>query len=151
MPSRAALTGAGAVVAAALVRKALTVARTGRTTGDEEERWQVATVHRPPEEVAPEGRLPSPLAELGAAVEVRTRPAPGGRGTELAARAARSGPVRKRPRPPEIRKAVRDAKELLEVGEILRNEPRPHGRRSATPTGWLVDRAEKHAREGGNL
>lgn len=151
MPGRAALIGTGAVAAAVLARKALAVARTGRTTGDDEERWQVATVNRPPDEVAPDGRCPQPLAALGDAVEIRTAPAPGGRGTELSARALRTGRARRRPRPQQVRRAVRDAKELLEVGEILRNEPRPHGRRSATPAGWLVDRAEKHAREGGNL
>jgi hypothetical protein len=151
MLSRSALAGAGAVVVAALVRRSLTVARTGRTTGDDERRWQVATVNRPPEEVAPDGHYPQPLAELGDAVEIRTSAAPGDRGTELAVRSLRTGRGRKRPRPQEIRRAVRDAKELLEVGEILRNEPRPHGKRSATPAGWLVDRAEKHARGGGNL
>ncbi|HST70889.1 MULTISPECIES: hypothetical protein [Kocuria] len=151
MVSRAALIGAGSVAAAVLARKALAVARTGRTTGDDEERWQVVTVNRPPEEVAPGGRCPQPLAELGGSVEIRTAPAPGGRGTELAVRALQTGAVRKRPRPEQIRRAVRDAKELLEVGEILRNEPRPHGKRSASPAGWLVDRAEKHARGGGNL
>lgn len=151
MLSRSALAGAGAVVAAALARKGLTVARTGRTTGDDERRWQVATINRPPEEVAPDGHYPPPLAELGDAVEIRTGAAPGARGTELAARARQGRGMRRRPRPQEIRRAVRDAKEILEVGEILRNEPRPHGKRSATPAGWFVDRAEKHARGGGNL
>lgn len=66
MLSRAELTGAGAVTVAALVRKAMTVAGTGRTTGDDEDRRLAATVRRPPEEVAPEGRLPHPPAGPGA-------------------------------------------------------------------------------------
>lgn len=41
------------------------------------DRWHSVTVNRPPEEVAPEGRLPEPLAGLGDAVEVRLRPARG--------------------------------------------------------------------------
>ena len=49
------------------------------------DRWHTVTVNRPPEVVAPDGRLPEPLAGLGDAVEVQVRPALGGRGTELAA------------------------------------------------------------------
>ena len=48
--------------------------------------WQVVTVNRPRTELMPGGRLPEPLARLGGAVEVHLREAPGGRGTELAAR-----------------------------------------------------------------
>src|SRR5215208_5245471 len=57
------------------------------------DRWHTVTVNRPPEEVAPEGRLPEPLAGLSDAVEVRFRPAPGGRGTELAARLRDDAPA----------------------------------------------------------
>lgn len=58
----------------------------GAADGKAEDRWHVVTVNRPPEEVSSEGRLPDPLAELGDKIEVQTRPAPGDRGTELAAR-----------------------------------------------------------------
>jgi hypothetical protein len=33
-------------------------------------RWHTVTINRPPEEVAPDGRLPQPIAELGDQVEV---------------------------------------------------------------------------------
>ena len=65
-----------------------------------EDRWLLVTVNRPPDEVVSDGRLPDPLARLGDVVEVQVRPAPGGRGTELAARLvdpARPGPVGWRP------------------------------------------------------
>jgi len=40
---------------------------------------------------------------------------------------------------------------LLEAGEILRDEPMPHGKRPSTPTGRLVDEWEKRAQGGGYL
>jgi hypothetical protein len=103
------------------------------------DRWHSVTVNRPPEEVAPEGRLPEPLAELGDAVEVRLRPAPGGRGTEMAARlrdGAPAGPggavariAGKDPRQ-EIRAALRQSKQLLETGEVLTPDEQPTARRT---------------------
>lgn len=90
-------------------------------------RWLVVTVNRPPEQVAPDGRLPQPLAELGQ-VEVQIRPAPGDRGTEIAARpvtpvpsglpAAAARIAGSDPRQP-IREALRKSKMLLETGEVL--------------------------------
>jgi hypothetical protein len=92
------------------------------------DRWHSVTVNRPPEEVAPEGRPPEPLAALGDAVEVRVRPAPGGRGTELAARLRQHVPagaaealaraVGSDPRQ-GLRAALRQSKQLLETGEVL--------------------------------
>ena len=49
-------------------------------------RWLSVTINRKPEDVAPDGLLPEPLAVLGDAIEVRIREAPGDKGTELAAR-----------------------------------------------------------------
>jgi hypothetical protein len=96
-----------------------------RAAGD---RWHPVTVNRPAEEVAPDGNLPEPLAALGDAIEVRVRPGPGGRGTELAAR-LRQGPpsglggvaARAAGRDPrqDLRSALRQARQLLETGEIL--------------------------------
>src|SRR5436305_6301602 len=51
-----------------------------------EPEWLVVTVYRAPTDLAPDGTLPEPLARLGDGVEVRIRPAPGDRGTELSAR-----------------------------------------------------------------
>jgi hypothetical protein len=103
------------------------------------DRWHSVTVNRPPEEVAPEGRLPEPLAGLGDAVEVRLRSAPGGRGTEMAARlrdGAPAGPgaavariAGKDPRQ-EVRAALRQSKQLLETGEVLTPDEPPTTRRT---------------------
>lgn len=113
-----------------------------------ERRWRSVTINRSPDEVAPEGRVPGPLAELGDLVEVQTRPAPGGKGTELSARLRRPEPgglasLEARvsgddPRQ-QVRSALRRAKQLVEVGEVLRVDPTPHGHRPPTPTGKLVE------------
>ena len=123
-------------------------------------RWRAVTIAREPEEVMPEGRVPGPLAALGGLVEVAVRVAPGGRGTELRARlnapepsgaasaAARAAGTDPRQR---VRAALREAKQLIEVGEVLRVDPTPHGRRSATPTGAAVEAAAKRAAGEGVL
>ncbi|MET8836032.1 hypothetical protein ABZV78_19215 [Micromonospora sp. NPDC004540] len=90
-------------------------------------RWQVVTVAGPPEEVLPSGRWPEPLRRLDGALELSARPAPGGRGTELAARLLGGStlpglaahllgddPGR------FLRHVLREAKQLLETGEVLR-------------------------------
>jgi hypothetical protein len=102
--------------------------------GTSARRWRAVTVLCPPERL--EAELPAPLAALGNRIEVRTAPAPGDRGTELAARFR--GPVAE----DEIgglRAALREAKQLVEVGEVLRMDPRPHGRRADTPQGRALD------------
>ncbi len=102
----------------------------------------------------PESRVPGPLAELGDLVEVEVRAAPGGKGSELRARlrspepsGAASAAVRLSGEDPRqrVRSALREAKQLIEVGEVLRVDPTPHGRRTATPTGALVEAATKRA------
>ena len=102
--------------------------------GTSARRWRAVTVLCPPERL--ETELPARLAAFGDRLEVRTTPAPGDRGTELAARFR--GPV------PEdeiggLRSALREAKQLIEVGEVLRMDPRPHGRRADTPQGKALD------------
>ncbi|WP_247670450.1 hypothetical protein [Micromonospora sp. H61] len=104
-------------------------------------RWEVVTVDRPPEQVLPEGRWPEPLRRLDGAVEVRVRPAPGERGTELAARPL-AGVT-----PPTglaahlvgddpgllVRRTLRQIKQRVEAGEVLRadrsalDRPEVHG------------------------
>ena len=91
-------------------------------------------------------QLPAPLAELGDRIEVRTSPAPGGKGTELAVRlrdSSSSGTALSRlsgsdPQA-DLRSRLRRAKQLLEVGEVLAVDPAPHGRRTATPGGVLLE------------
>jgi len=98
------------------------------------DRWHVVTVNRPPDAVMTSGRLPEPLAALGDSIETQVRPAPAERGTELAARlrATAPGGVLEAPariagRDPRqaLRRALRDAKMLLETGEVLRADEPP--------------------------
>jgi hypothetical protein len=122
------------------------------------DRWHTVTVNRPPEEVAPEGRLPEPLAALGDTVEVQVRPAPGNRGTELAARPRTGAPSGLRraaaraagadPRQ-DVRTALRQAKQLAEIGEVLEPDKPPTTRR--TLRGLPLELATRRARGEGRL
>jgi hypothetical protein len=118
------------------------------------------TVCKQAGEVAPGGVLPRPLAELGDAVEVRITPAAGAKGTELAARLRDPEPsglggaaARVAGRDPRqaIRSALRESKQLLEVGEILRVDPQPAGRRTPTPAGKLLEAITRRAAGEGVL
>jgi hypothetical protein len=126
----------------------------GRGSVDPGSRWITVTIYRPLDEVAPGGRLPKRLAALGSRVETAIRPAPGDRGTEVAARPVLTdgseGDDQKELRD-EVRVALRQDKQELEVGEVLVLEPVPHGKRSETPTGKLVDAAAKRAGTEGLL
>jgi len=101
-------------------------------------------------------KLPAPLAEFGERIEVRVRPAPGGKGTELAARqrdrrpsgSAFSRLSGKDPQA-ELRSALRQAEQLIEVGEVLAVDPVPHGERTATPGGALLETWTKAAPQAG--
>lgn len=123
--------GLGGVALPGLRR--LRVPRWGRRTGADRDpvtslRWEVVTVDRPPEQVLPAGRWPEPLRRLDGAVEVRVRPAPGDRGTELAARpvAGASPPVGLAAHlvgdDPHllVRRVLRQIKQRAETGEVLR-------------------------------
>jgi len=116
--------------------------------------WLAVTVFREPSDVDT-AQLPAPLAEYGDRIEVRVRPAPGGKGTELA--------VRLRDRPSssalsrisgsdpqaDLRSALRKSKQLIEVGEVLAVDPAPHGKRTATPGGALLEAWTKVAPKAG--
>lgn len=136
-----------------------TVQRRVRGLGQSHEgsadRWLVVTVDRSMAEVVPGGQLPSLLAEFADSIEVDPRPAPGNRGTELAVRPT-GRPVpgvtgADDETPEQLRRTLRKVKQLIEVGEVLIAEPRPHGRRPSTPGGKLVDAAERKADRGGVL
>ncbi|SEG56316.1 hypothetical protein SAMN04489712_106303 [Thermomonospora echinospora] len=95
----------------------------------EDGRWFVVTVNCPPERLS--DPLPEPLERLRDNVELRMSPAPGGRGTELAAR-PRNGVVagaldRIRGDDPRqaVRAALRETKSLIETGEVLRPDTPP--------------------------
>ena len=117
--------------------------------------WLAVTVLCEPGDLD-DAALPSPLADLGDEIEVRVRRAPGGKGTELSAR------LRERPRPAHaahrlsgndeeagVRSALRRAKQLVEVGEVLVVDPAPHGERTATPGGALLEAWTQKAPEAG--
>jgi hypothetical protein len=146
--------GAGVIV----VRRIVSRQAGNGAGGQAPDRWHSVTVNRPPEEVAPEGRLPEPLATLGDAVEVRLRPAPGGRGTELAVRlgdgapAGATGAVARAagsdPRQ-QVRSALRQSRQLLETGEVLRADEPPTTRR--TLRGLPLELATRRAGGEGRL
>jgi hypothetical protein len=103
------------------------------------EGWHVVTINRSLADVAPDGRLPDPVAQLGDGVEVRLRPAPGGKGTELAVRQRESEPdavadltARLTGDDPRqaVRIAVRRSKQLAETGEVLSPHRTPTGERT---------------------
>lgn len=130
----------------------------GYTADGTADRWHTVTVNRPPEEVAPEGRLPGPLAELGDKIEVRFNPAPGDRGTEISARVrdpVPSGPsgaaARIRGEDPrqKLREALRDSQSVLETGEVLSPDKPPTTK--DTPGGRLMGLATGRARGEGLL
>jgi hypothetical protein len=129
----AAAAATGAFAAQRVVR-----ARSAHTNTD---RWLVVTVNCPPERL---NELPEPLRKLGDTVETKVRPAPGGRGSELAARPLQPGASAS-----DVRSALRDAKSLLETGEVLQPD-RPSSTKP-TATGKLVDMATKRAGGEGRL
>jgi len=135
-----ALLTAGAAAAGAVTASRIAVAR--RNKAQEAGRRHVITVNRAFDE-AGTGSLPTPLAALGEAVEIRRQPAPGGRGTQFSAR-ARSGKVSAG----EIRRALREARSELEVGYVLL----PGGPTTRpTPLNKPLREATAHGREGGLL
>jgi hypothetical protein len=115
-------------------------------------RWLVVTVARDPADVDP-GRLPAPLADDGDRIELRVRPAADAKGTELAARLRTDAAPGGRGDDPvgELRSALRRAKQVIEVGEVLAVDPTPHGRRTATPGGLGLEAVTRRADKEGVL
>lgn len=150
----AAALGLGGVGGFVLVRRRSSGARSAARARSDAP-WRSVTIFKAPDEVAPGGVLPAPLAALGDLVETRVRPAPGDRGTELGARLRRGEPhgagaavrrVTGRGDPRQlVRSALREAKQLVEVGEVLRVDPAPHGRRTPSPAGRGVETATRRA------
>lgn len=149
-----AATAAGAGIIIRQISRSRVRAPAGRTGAEPRNRWRAVTVNKAPSEVAPDGKLPEPLADLGDLVEVRITPAADSKGTELAARLREpepSGtgaiPARLSGQDPRqaVRSALRKSKQLLEVGDVLRLDPQPAGKRTPTPMGKLLDLATRRA------
>jgi hypothetical protein len=147
------------VAAGGLSAGAVILRRRASTDGHDgaADRWHVVTVNRSQDEVSAGGRLPGPLGEMGDAVEVQLRPAPGDRGTEVAARMRTPVPsgasgltARGRGEDPrqDLRKALRESKSILETGEVVlpdrpsTNKPTLTGR----PLDLLLGRARGEGR-----
>lgn len=147
--------GTGLGTGVVVVRRILRQTPAGRSLREPKDRWLVLTVNRSQEQIAPNNRWPQPLADLGDTVEIELRRAPADRGTEIAVRQREPGTdsvmdrVVGNSQVQEMRSALRKTKQLLETGEVLEVDPRPHGRRKPTPGGALIAVASKRAgREG---
>ena len=136
----------GAVAVAALataqkVVKKVLAGDDGPGRSDRPDRWHAATVNLPPERVSDDGAAPPPLRDM-AGVEVRMQQAPDGKGTEIYVRSTGADVG-------EVRKALREAKSLLETGEVLL----PDRPTTTEPTvlNAPIRTATAHAREEGRL
>jgi hypothetical protein len=102
-------------------------------------RRHAITVYRPLAEIT--GNLPEPLNAVADRLEVRLRPAPTGRGTEISVRALDSAMS-----DGDIRRRLRESRSVAEVGYVLRP-----GGPTTTPTvlNRALRAATRHGREGG--
>jgi hypothetical protein len=140
----------GAVAVAALataqrVAKKVLAGDEGPSRSDGKDRWHAATVNLPPDRVSDDGTAPPPLRDMGG-VEVRIQKAPAGNGTEIYVRSTGSS---NSPDVGDARRALREAKSLLETGEVLL--PDAPSTTRPTPLNKPIRTATEHAREEGRL
>jgi len=155
-----AASGSGlAAVAAAAAAAAARVSRAAGTFGDREprNRWLMVTVNRPPGQFPAASELPEPVTRLHDRAEVMIRPAPAGRGTELGLRLREAPPASSvslgarlsgtDPRR-ELRAALRDAKSLIETGEVIVPDepPTTHPGPLGKPLDLLIRRSGQEGR-----
>lgn len=121
---------AGMGVARWMASRPRTPMRTARQRAPEN-RWIMVTVNCSPQRLASRADLPEPITRLGDAVDIKICPAPGDRGTELGARLRElprtsiAGMVMRRPEEDPrlmVERALRDAKAIIETGEVLRKD-----------------------------
>jgi hypothetical protein len=98
-------------------------------------RWLAVTIYRQPDDVRTEVDSSGPLSRMRGEIELTIRPAPGDKGTELAARptASDGGSVELRR---DVRGALREIKSVLECGEVV--EPSRPGSSHPGPAGQLL-------------
>lgn len=146
---------AASVAAVGLVARSLVRERT-KDDGDgrHPDGWKAVTILGDATSFTEDG-YPQPLQRIESALEIRLAPAPGDKGFEVHARVREGADVAAvlGDGDPDqaVRAALRDAKQLVETGEILRQTPRPHGHRPTTLLGAAVDRAEDDAKGEGVL
>jgi hypothetical protein len=118
-------------------------------------RWIMVTINCSPQRLASRADMPEPITRLGDAVDLKISPAPGDRGTELGARLRELprtkivGMVARRPEEDPrrmVEEALRQAKSLIETGEVLRPDWPPSAR--AAQGAKLLEFAD---RRGGRL
>jgi len=150
MGVKTAVTVGVAGVAVGLVARTL-VREKGDSVGDgrHPEGWKAVTILGDATEFS-DGGYPAPLERLRDVLEVQIDPAPGDKGFEVHARVRDGADVGDDPGQ-ALRAALRDAKQLFETGEVLRATPRPHGHRSVSLLGAVVDKAEDEEKGEGVL
>jgi hypothetical protein len=136
----------GAVAVAALataqkVAKKIFAGDEGPSRSEGKDRWHAATVNLPPERVSDDGAAPPPLRDMSG-IEVRMQQAPDGKGTEIYVRSTGADVG-------DVRRALREAKSLLEVGDVLLPAGPPTTQ--PTPLNKPIRTATEHAREEGRL
>ena len=119
----------------------ITAYRKLRSRPSTPQRTHAVTVFRPVEYVS--ANMPEQLTALSDQADVRLEAAPGERGTRILVR-----PIDGRTSDGDIRRALRESRSLLEVGEVLRpgvatTEP--------TPLNKPLRKVTEHGREGGLL
>lgn len=124
--------------------------RAARHTPLADSRWLAVTVGADPDRVAADARVRRALDLPG--LQVRIKPARGGRWTEIAARPPAANPglsSRIAGNDPRqiARRALRHAKSLIETGEVLRTEPT----RPRTLGGKLIDAVARRSGGEGRL
>jgi hypothetical protein len=155
LAKRAAVVAAGIAGTGVIVTEAVRRRSENSEAAEQAGEWKCVTVLATPDEVAPGGSYPPPLAELADRLEIVRGEAPGGKGTEIYARIrddavpGKAGDARDLEK--TLRAALRDAKSIIETGEVLSAVPRPHGPRPATPAGILLDAVEDDAKGRGVL
>ncbi|TQS42119.1 hypothetical protein [Cryptosporangium phraense] len=137
-------------------RRLLTRRAARNTPAAESSRWRFVTVNVTPDRVRSDGQLPEPLRALGPGATVVVRPAPADKGTEIGVRLVEGEPTGAKaaaerftgedPRQ-AVRVALRDAKQLLETGEIL--FPDRPGTTKPTLRGKPLEAAIAHAKGEG--
>jgi hypothetical protein len=123
-------------------------ARPPRPEVDPPGRWLAVTVYRRPDDVRSQVDGTGPLSGMRGEIELTVRPAPGDKGTELAARptAPDGGSVDVRRR---LRAALRETKSILECGEVV--EPSRPGSSHPGPAGQVLRAVTRRAWGEGRL